>query len=85
MLIARRVYTLQHGPRALAQHQPTTYSGILTTLATSAYRAVMVVTSVMVSFLLAYIPVIGPLISFLYLSWVDSYVSITYSDLILIC
>ncbi|KIY66291.1 hypothetical protein CYLTODRAFT_377968 [Cylindrobasidium torrendii FP15055 ss-10] len=73
MLIARRVYTLQHGPRALAQHQPTTYSGILTTLATSAYRAVMVVTSVMVSFLLAYTPIIGPLISFIYLSWVDSY------------
>ncbi|KAF9050664.1 hypothetical protein BDZ89DRAFT_1098721 [Hymenopellis radicata] len=72
-LIARRIYTLQHGSRALSQTQPTTYRGILTTFATSAYRAIMVVTSVLVSFIMRYIPYVGGAMAFIYLCWVDSY------------
>ncbi|PBK77973.1 EI24-domain-containing protein [Armillaria solidipes] len=71
--IARRTYTIQHGNRALAQQTGSTYTGMLTAIATSAYRAVMVFTSVVVSFALGYIPYVGPVIGFLFLCWVDSY------------
>ncbi|KAI0350077.1 hypothetical protein OH77DRAFT_1525115 [Trametes cingulata] len=71
-LIAKRTFTLQHGSRAAAQ-PPSTYSGMLNALATSAYRAVMVFTSVVVSFALAYIPYIGPVAGFTFLCWIDAY------------
>ncbi|CDO74879.1 hypothetical protein BN946_scf185004.g29 [Trametes cinnabarina] len=71
-LIAKRTFTLQHGSRAVAQ-PPSTYSGMLNALATSAYRAVMVFTSVVLSFALAYIPYIGPVAAFVFLCWVDAY------------
>ncbi|KAF9246128.1 EI24-domain-containing protein [Melanogaster broomeanus] len=71
-LIAKRTFVLQHGNRA-AQPQPVTYTGMLTLLATSAYRAVMVLTSVIVSFALGAIPYGGPMISFVFMCWVDAY------------
>ena len=45
---------------------------MLNALATSAYRGVMVFTSVVVSFALAYIPFVGPLAGFVFLCWVDA-------------
>ena len=45
---------------------------MLNALATSAYRAVMVFTSVVVSFALAYIPYVGPVVGFAFLCWVDA-------------
>ncbi|KAH7922812.1 EI24-domain-containing protein [Leucogyrophana mollusca] len=71
-LIAKRTFVLQHGSRA-AQQQPTTYTGMLTMLATSAYRAVMVLTSIIVSFALRSIPYAGPATSFAFMCWVDAY------------
>ncbi|KAK0459556.1 etoposide-induced protein 2.4-domain-containing protein, partial [Desarmillaria tabescens] len=71
--IARRTYTIQHGHRALAHQTSSTYTGMLTAIATSAYRAVMVFTSVVVSFALGYVPYVGPVVGFLFLCWVDSY------------
>ncbi|KAH7912123.1 etoposide-induced protein 2.4-domain-containing protein [Hygrophoropsis aurantiaca] len=71
-LIAKRTFILQHGSRA-AQQQPATYTGMLTMLATSAYRAVMVLTSIIVSFALGSIPYAGPAIGFVFLCWVDAY------------
>ncbi|KAI0747673.1 etoposide-induced protein 2.4-domain-containing protein [Daedaleopsis nitida] len=71
-LIAKRTFTLQHGTRAAAQ-SPSTYSGMLNALATSAYRGVMVFTSVVISFALAYIPYIGSVVGFAFLCWVDAY------------
>ncbi|KAG6329129.1 hypothetical protein ID866_9960 [Astraeus odoratus] len=50
-----------------------TYTGMLNMLATSAYRAVMVLTSVIVSFALGAIPHIGPSISFAFMCWIDAY------------
>ncbi|KAF8652740.1 hypothetical protein AX16_004237 [Volvariella volvacea WC 439] len=70
--IAKRTYTLQYGMRTGAQ-QPTTYTGMLTALATSAYRVVMVFTSVMVSFILRSIPFVGNVAGFIFLCWIDSY------------
>ncbi|KAN0076893.1 Etoposide-induced protein [Tylopilus felleus] len=70
-IIAKRTFLLQHGNRA--PQQPVTYTGMLTMLATSAYRAVMVLTSVIVSFALGAIPYGGPLISFAFMCWVDAY------------
>ncbi|KAH7889244.1 EI24-domain-containing protein [Phlebopus sp. FC_14] len=71
-IIAKRTFVLQHGNRA-AQQQPVTYTGMLTMLATSAYRAVMVLTSIMVSFALGAIPYGGPAISFVFMCWIDAY------------
>ena len=45
---------------------------MLNALATSAYRGVMVFTSVVVSFALAYIPYVGPPLGFAFLCWVDA-------------
>ncbi|KAH8108159.1 etoposide-induced protein 2.4-domain-containing protein [Cristinia sonorae] len=71
-LIAKRSFTLQYGTRAHAA-SPSTYTGILNSIATSAYRVVMVFTSVVVSFSLGYIPLAGPVASFIFLCWVDAY------------
>ncbi|KAJ7172636.1 etoposide-induced protein 2.4-domain-containing protein [Mycena filopes] len=71
-LIAKRTYSLQHANRAAVQ-QPVSYTGVLTAIATSAYRVVMVFTSVAVSFALAMIPRIGPVAGFIFLCWIDAY------------
>lgn len=71
-LIAKRSFVLQHGNRATHQ-QPVTYNGMLTMLATSAYRAVMIITSVIVSLALGSIPVAGSWISFAFMCWVNAY------------
>ncbi|OAX39185.1 hypothetical protein K503DRAFT_769719 [Rhizopogon vinicolor AM-OR11-026] len=71
-LIAKRSFVLQHGNRA-AHQQPVTYNGMLTMLATSAYRAVMILTSVVVSFALGSIPFAGSWISFAFMCWVNAY------------
>ncbi|KAI0781309.1 etoposide-induced protein 2.4-domain-containing protein [Trametes elegans] len=72
-LIAKRTYTLQHGARA-AVPPPATYTGMLNALATSAYRGVMVCTSVVLSFALAYVPYVGPPAGFAFLCWVDAFI-----------
>ncbi|KAH9923932.1 etoposide-induced protein 2.4-domain-containing protein [Epithele typhae] len=71
-LIAKRTFTLQHGARAAAQ-PPGTYSGVLNALATSAYRAVMIGTSVVLSVALEHVPFVGPPLGFTFLCWVDAY------------
>ncbi|KAJ7632466.1 etoposide-induced protein 2.4-domain-containing protein [Roridomyces roridus] len=58
-LIAKRTYRLQGGGGADAS-QGVTYTGLLTAIATSAYRIVMVFTSVVISFALGFIPTVGP-------------------------
>ncbi|EJD06071.1 uncharacterized protein FOMMEDRAFT_119581 [Fomitiporia mediterranea MF3/22] len=69
-IVANRVYTLRHGSRKTA---PSTYTGILTALATSAYRAVMICTSVVIAFALGYVPVVGYTAGFIFFCWVDTY------------
>ncbi|KAF9009420.1 etoposide-induced protein 2.4-domain-containing protein [Cyathus striatus] len=70
--IAKRAFSLKHGPRAAAQ-PPATYTGMLTALATSAYRAVMIVTSVVVSYVLSSIPKVGPVAGFIFVCWINAY------------
>ncbi|KAJ6547402.1 etoposide-induced protein 2.4-domain-containing protein [Mycena capillaripes] len=73
-VIAKRAYSLQHANRAVVQQQAVTYTGVLTAIATSAYRIVMVFTSVGVDFALRAIPGgIGPIASFIFLCWIDAY------------
>jgi len=62
---------LQHGNQA--HQQPATYSGMLTAIATSAYRVVMVFNSALVSFGLQNIPRVGPTTGFLFFCWIDAY------------
>ena len=69
--LAKRVFTLQHGSRA-AEEPPSTYTGILNSIATSAYRIVMVFTSLVLSFSLRFIPLIGPALGFVFMCWVDA-------------
>ncbi|KAG2078007.1 hypothetical protein BDR04DRAFT_1087705 [Suillus decipiens] len=71
-LIAKRSFVLRHGNRA-AHQQPVTYHGMLTMLATSAYRAVMILTSVIMSLALGSIPFAGSWISFAFMCWVNAY------------
>ena len=47
-------------------------SGVLTAIATSAYRVVMVFTSIGVSFALGLVPKIGPVASFVFICWIDA-------------
>lgn len=71
-IIAKRTFTLQHGSHAAAP-PPSTYTGILNSIATSAYRVVMVSTSVIISFGLRFIPLVGPSLGFAFLCWIDAY------------
>ncbi|KXN82594.1 hypothetical protein AN958_02445, partial [Leucoagaricus sp. SymC.cos] len=71
-VIAKRTYILHHGSRTVVQ-PPRTYSNFLNQLATSAYRVVMVFTSVIVSYALTKIPYVGSGLEFAFLCWVDSY------------
>ncbi|KIY51021.1 hypothetical protein FISHEDRAFT_17946, partial [Fistulina hepatica ATCC 64428] len=70
-IIAKRTFVLQHGSRASAE--PTTYTGILNIIATSAYRVIMVFMSVVVSFALGFIPYVGSVVEFVFICWVDAY------------
>jgi etoposide-induced 2.4 mRNA len=73
-VIAKRAYTLQHANRVVVQQQQSvTYTGVLTAIATSAYRVVMVFTSVGVDLALRAIPGgVGPVASFIFLCWIDA-------------
>ncbi|EFI28440.1 hypothetical protein CC1G_13973 [Coprinopsis cinerea okayama7 len=71
-IIAKRTYALNYGGRGAAA-QPTGYAGMLKALATSAYRIVMVFTSLLVSFGLGIIPYVGPFAGFVFFCWIDAY------------
>ncbi|PPQ99932.1 hypothetical protein CVT24_009567 [Panaeolus cyanescens] len=70
--IAKRVYLLQHGGRPAAP-QAVSYTGMLNSLATSAYRIIMVSTSFMVWYCLSMIPFIGHPLGLVFFCWVDAY------------
>ncbi|KAE9400777.1 hypothetical protein BT96DRAFT_965188 [Gymnopus androsaceus JB14] len=73
-IIAERTFALKHGGNnSASQQQPVTYTGMLKSIATSAYRVVMVFTSVLVSFALGNVPYAGPVLGFFFLCWLDSY------------
>lgn len=76
-LIAKRTFTLRHGlayPYAgmTSTTSPNAYIAFLNSLATSAYRAVMVATCVLVSFALGYVPVVGGVVETVFFCWVDA-------------
>ncbi|KAK7014995.1 etoposide-induced protein 2.4-domain-containing protein [Favolaschia claudopus] len=71
-VIAKRAYSTQHANRTVVQ-QPATYTGVLTAIATSAYRLVMVATSVGLDFALRAVPRVGPIASFVFLCWIDAF------------
>ncbi|KAI6103544.1 hypothetical protein F5141DRAFT_1189857 [Pisolithus sp. B1] len=60
--------------RTAVQPRHVTYTGMLNTLAASAYRTVMVVTSVVVSLGFGMIPHAGPFLSFAFMCWIDAFV-----------
>ncbi|KLO18835.1 hypothetical protein SCHPADRAFT_899396 [Schizopora paradoxa] len=70
-VVANRTFALKHGTHR--QSAPATYSGLFTSLATSAYRAVMVGTSLIVSIGLSYVPIVGNALGFAFFCWVDAY------------
>ncbi|KAL1680863.1 etoposide-induced protein 2.4-domain-containing protein [Schizophyllum commune] len=72
-LIAKRTFALQHGSRAAASAQQQTYAGMLRAIATSAYRGVMVITSIALSLALGMIPRVGRPLELAFLCWVDAY------------
>lgn len=77
-LIAKRTFTLRHGLAfpyvgMTSTTSPNAYIAFLNSLATSAYRAVMIATCVFVSFALGYIPVVGGAVETIFFCWVYAY------------
>lgn len=70
-VIAQRTYILRYGTRAVVR-PPRTYFNLLNQVATSAYRIVMAFTSVVVSYSLKKIPIVGCGLELAFLCWVDS-------------
>jgi etoposide-induced 2.4 mRNA len=76
-LIAKRTFTLRHGlafPYAgmTLSTSPNAYIAFLNSLATSAYRAVMIATCVFLSFALGYVPGIGGVTETIFFCWVNA-------------
>ncbi|KAF8590490.1 hypothetical protein K439DRAFT_1381895 [Ramaria rubella] len=70
-VVAKRSYTLQRGMRSAV---PTaSYSGMLTAMASSAYRVVMILTSITLTNVLSHIPIVGPMAAFAFLCWMNAY------------
>jgi len=77
-LIAKRTFTLRHGlafPYAgmSSTTSPNAYIAFLNSLATSAYRAVMIATCVFLSLALGYVPGIGGVTETIFFCWVNAY------------
>ncbi|KAI9446809.1 hypothetical protein H4582DRAFT_1908551 [Lactarius indigo] len=78
-LVAKRTFTLRHGlafPYAgmTSTTSPNAYIAFLNSLATSAYRAVMVGTCVFLSFALGYVPVVGGVAKAIFFCWVNAFI-----------
>jgi etoposide-induced 2.4 mRNA len=76
-LIAKRAFTLRHGlafPYAgmTSTTSPNAYIAFLNSLATSAYRAVMIATCIFLSFALGYVPGIGGVAETIFFCWVNA-------------
>jgi len=76
-LIAKRTFTLRHGLAfpyvgMTSTTSPNAYIAFLNSLATSAYRAVMIATCVFISFALGYVPVVGGVVETAFFCWVDA-------------
>jgi etoposide-induced 2.4 mRNA len=71
--IAKRTYLLQYGGRPVtSSSEPPTYTGLLRSIATSAYRFVMICTSVVVGFTFGRMPLIGSTLEFFFMCLVDA-------------
>ncbi|KAG8967054.1 hypothetical protein FRC03_010802 [Tulasnella sp. 419] len=73
--IANRAFALRHGRRA-APTPP--YSGLIAHLAASAYRIFLIMSYLALGAILSYIPVIGFILSEIYICWVNSYYCFEY-------
>ncbi|KAG9100662.1 hypothetical protein FS749_013898 [Ceratobasidium sp. UAMH 11750] len=69
--IAKKTFQLQHGRSTT----PTAggFSGMLNAIATSAYRFILIFSSMFVSLVLSYIPVLGPAVAFIFVCWIDAF------------
>jgi len=77
-LIAKRTFTLRYGLAVpyvgtTPTTSPNAYIAFLNSLATSAYRAVMIATCVVLSLALGYVPVVGGVVETIFFCWVDAY------------
>ncbi|ELU44892.1 EI24 domain-containing protein [Rhizoctonia solani AG-1 IA] len=68
--IAKRIFQLQHG-RSVAP-APTGFSGMLNTIATSAYRVILIFSYMSISLALSYVPIIGSTAAFIFVCWIDA-------------
>ncbi|GAB1517827.1 hypothetical protein RhiTH_000880 [Rhizoctonia solani] len=69
--IAKRIFQLQHG-RSVAP-APTGFSGMLNTIATSAYRVILIFSYMSISLALSYVPIIGSTAAFIFVCWIDAF------------
>ncbi|CEL51724.1 Protein EI24 homolog OS=Dictyostelium discoideum GN=DDB_G0284253 PE=3 SV=1 [Rhizoctonia solani AG-1 IB] len=69
--IAKRIFQLQHGRSAAPA--PTGFSGMLNTIATSAYRVILIFSYMSISLALSYVPIIGSTAAFIFVCWIDAF------------
>ncbi|KAF8326001.1 etoposide-induced protein 2.4-domain-containing protein [Cantharellus anzutake] len=75
-VVAKRVYALQYG-RAAVEPSPSS-SGIMGNLAAQSFRGILILSTILVTILLSYLPVLGPFQSFVLMCWVDAYYCFEY-------
>ncbi|KAJ1309684.1 hypothetical protein OPQ81_006448 [Rhizoctonia solani] len=69
--LAKRVYHLHHGRSAAPA--ATGFSGMLNTIATSAYRVILIFSYMVISLALSYVPIIGSTAAFIFVCWIDAF------------
>ncbi|CUA68216.1 Etoposide-induced protein 2,4 homolog [Bos taurus] [Rhizoctonia solani] len=69
--LAKRVYHLQHGRSAAPT--ATGFSGVLNTIATSAYRVILIFSYMSISLVLSYVPIVGSTAAFIFVCWIDAF------------
>ncbi|KAH7340968.1 etoposide-induced protein 2.4-domain-containing protein [Rhizoctonia solani] len=69
--LAKRVYHLHHGRSAAPA--ATGFSGMLNTIATSAYRVILIFSYMSISLVLSYVPIVGSTAAFIFVCWIDAF------------
>ncbi|KAG9012338.1 hypothetical protein FRB93_001760 [Tulasnella sp. JGI-2019a] len=74
--IAARTYSIRVGRQAVSASP---YTGLVAQVASSAYRVILIVSYLILTFMLTYVPYLGASASFIYICWVNSYYCFEYS------
>ncbi|KAG8858526.1 hypothetical protein FRB96_005198 [Tulasnella sp. 330] len=74
--IAARTYAIRVGRQAVSASP---YTGLVAQVASSAYRVILIISYLILTFMLTYVPYLGATASFIYICWVNSYYCFEYA------